>query len=168
MKRMGISGLLLLTASTFWAGELTAPQKKSLEKTVRQFIRQESENGVFVVHDEKLDKDWKLKLVRLHTERVSQLDQKLYSVCGDFKQARSRKTLDIDFLMNATDTGWDVRKAVIHMVDGQARVWAQPGATGALPRPGAEQASYTCPMHPDVVSDKPGKCPKCGMDLQKR
>jgi ssDNA-binding Zn-finger/Zn-ribbon topoisomerase 1 len=24
---------------------------------------------------------------------------------------------------------------------------------------------YTCPMHPDVVADKPGKCPKCGMDL---
>jgi hypothetical protein len=26
-------------------------------------------------------------------------------------------------------------------------------------------AMYTCPMHPDVKSDKPGKCPKCGMDL---
>lgn len=25
--------------------------------------------------------------------------------------------------------------------------------------------AYTCPMHPDVTSDKPGKCPKCGMDL---
>jgi len=24
---------------------------------------------------------------------------------------------------------------------------------------------YTCPMHPDVISDKPGKCPECGMDL---
>lgn len=24
---------------------------------------------------------------------------------------------------------------------------------------------YTCPMHPDVVQDKPGTCPKCGMDL---
>jgi len=24
---------------------------------------------------------------------------------------------------------------------------------------------YTCTMHPDVTSDKPGKCPKCGMDL---
>jgi hypothetical protein len=24
---------------------------------------------------------------------------------------------------------------------------------------------YACPMHPDVVSDEPGKCPKCGMAL---
>ncbi len=24
---------------------------------------------------------------------------------------------------------------------------------------------YTCPMHPEVVSGRPGKCPKCGMDL---
>lgn len=24
---------------------------------------------------------------------------------------------------------------------------------------------YTCPMHPEVISDKPGKCPKCEMDL---
>ncbi len=26
-------------------------------------------------------------------------------------------------------------------------------------------AVYYCPMDTDVVSDKPGKCPKCGMDL---
>jgi hypothetical protein len=24
---------------------------------------------------------------------------------------------------------------------------------------------YTCSMHPEVVSDTPGKCPKCGMNL---
>jgi P-type Cu2+ transporter len=24
---------------------------------------------------------------------------------------------------------------------------------------------YTCPMHPEVIKDAPGKCPKCGMDL---
>src|SRR5688572_21408324 len=24
---------------------------------------------------------------------------------------------------------------------------------------------YTCPMHPDIIRDKPGKCPVCGMDL---
>ncbi|MBZ0204060.1 MAG: hypothetical protein K8I03_13675 [Ignavibacteria bacterium] len=25
--------------------------------------------------------------------------------------------------------------------------------------------TYICPMHPEVISDKPGECPKCGMDL---
>lgn len=25
---------------------------------------------------------------------------------------------------------------------------------------------YTCPMHPEVTSDQPGKCPKCGMNLE--
>lgn len=27
---------------------------------------------------------------------------------------------------------------------------------------------YTCSMHPDVKMDKPGKCPKCGMTLDKK
>ena len=26
---------------------------------------------------------------------------------------------------------------------------------------------FTCPMHPEVIRDKPGSCPKCGMDLVK-
>ena len=26
---------------------------------------------------------------------------------------------------------------------------------------------YSCPMHPEVTSGKPGKCPKCGMELTK-
>ena len=29
----------------------------------------------------------------------------------------------------------------------------------------AAKQLYFCPMHPDVVSEEPGKCPKCGMDL---
>ena len=28
--------------------------------------------------------------------------------------------------------------------------------------------TYNCSMHPDMVSDKPGKCGKCGMDLMKK
>ena len=26
-------------------------------------------------------------------------------------------------------------------------------------------SSYTCPMHPEIKKDGPGRCPKCGMDL---
>lgn len=26
-------------------------------------------------------------------------------------------------------------------------------------------AHYTCPMHPEVKADEPGRCPECGMDL---
>ena len=37
---------------------------------------------------------------------------------------------------------------------------------------GADKTSakktYSCSMHPEVVSDKPGRCPKCGMTLQLR
>ncbi len=29
-----------------------------------------------------------------------------------------------------------------------------------------EPRQYTCPMHPEVVSDVPGDCPKCGMALE--
>jgi len=27
---------------------------------------------------------------------------------------------------------------------------------------------YICPMHPEIQSDKPGNCPKCGMKLVKK
>lgn len=37
----------------------------------------------------------------------------------------------------------------------------QPTTTGG-------KVAYTCPMHPEVTADKPGKCPKCGMDLVKK
>ena len=32
---------------------------------------------------------------------------------------------------------------------------------------GKASAAYTCPMHPEVQSDKPGSCPKCGMALER-
>ncbi|MFZ5766147.1 MAG: efflux RND transporter periplasmic adaptor subunit [Thermodesulfobacteriota bacterium] len=31
----------------------------------------------------------------------------------------------------------------------------------------AELVQYTCPMHPEIITDAPGQCPICGMDLVK-
>ena len=31
--------------------------------------------------------------------------------------------------------------------------------------PEGEETTYTCPMHPEVVSEEPGHCPECGMKL---
>ena len=41
----------------------------------------------------------------------------------------------------------------------------QHGVTGAA-EPTHDE--YTCPMHPQIVQDKPGSCPICGMDLVKK
>jgi Cu+-exporting ATPase len=52
---------------------------------------------------------------------------------------------------------------------------AQPGNTQPVHIQGpsaakrsSHAATYTCPMHPEVRSDKPGSCPKCGMALEPR
>ena len=46
---------------------------------------------------------------------------------------------------------------------------ATPVATSApASQPTTQKATYVCPMHSDVTSDKPGKCSKCGMDLVKK
>ena len=36
---------------------------------------------------------------------------------------------------------------------------------GAGKTAGGAKEKYTCPMHPEVVQDRPGDCPKCGMHL---
>ena len=33
---------------------------------------------------------------------------------------------------------------------------------------GDSQATYTCPMHPEVRQTGPGACPKCGMALKEK
>jgi hypothetical protein len=44
----------------------------------------------------------------------------------------------------------------------------QHGGAASGAKAGPEKVSYTCPMHPEVISSAPGRCPKCGMKLVPR
>jgi hypothetical protein len=43
---------------------------------------------------------------------------------------------------------------------------ADPAPAAPQPEPAPAAKVYTCPMHPEVTSNEPGRCPKCGMRLQ--
>jgi Cu+-exporting ATPase len=51
-----------------------------------------------------------------------------------------------------------------------ARFKANPDSflTPSAPSPVTAAAEYTCPMHPEIVRDRPGACPICGMALEPR
>ena len=48
---------------------------------------------------------------------------------------------------------------------GCGRKHAAPPSAGTLASTKSGGAQYTCPMHPEILRDAPGDCPKCGMAL---
>jgi hypothetical protein len=49
--------------------------------------------------------------------------------------------------------------------DTNAGAVTPPANTNTAPEIKAAVVQYTCSMHPEVVQDAPGRCPKCGMKL---
>ncbi len=61
-----------------------------------------------------------------------------------------------------------VKKPVIKKPVGEKLKGTNMPVDTASPKPAANPdlpLTYTCPMHPEIHSDKPGNCPKCGMKL---
>lgn len=96
-------------------------------------------------------------------------DAKLFSNAGvtasAMMQGADGKTVNVELSPDgddgfaAKDAKADFNNAVVTFkVKGKS-------VSAKFKAPKATETMYSCPMHPDVTSNKVGKCSKCGMDL---
>jgi FtsP/CotA-like multicopper oxidase with cupredoxin domain len=93
---------------------------------------------------------------RLATVRVSDEPAKPTRAAAEFHKLRTAPELEaerqqLDHWLAATP---DKTLAMVAQM-------ADPVAVAQTAGP----VSYACPMHPEITSDQPGRCPKCGMKL---
>ncbi|PYK36890.1 MAG: hypothetical protein DME49_13885 [Verrucomicrobia bacterium] len=79
--------------------------------------------------------------------------------------ARDETTLEIETELSQTESTAKASESMQH--EGM-----QHGGMQGMQHEGMKMEEhgeiYTCPMHPQIKSDKPGKCPICGMTLKKK
>ncbi|MBI4369898.1 MAG: hypothetical protein HY547_06690 [Elusimicrobia bacterium] len=81
-------------------------------------------NEPYIIHDDKLGKDWEIKLVRVHKKRIVSLGNNRFFACSDFKSVKKgeKDKLDLDFFATKNQDGtWNVEKVLIHKVNGIPR-----------------------------------------------
>ena len=77
--------------------------------------------GAFLVIDPKTDTVLKLKLEKVHKERLSHVGEDIYFACADFN-ADNGKVYDLDIFLQGTNTdNLTVTEISVHKEDGIAR-----------------------------------------------
>jgi hypothetical protein len=84
---------------------------------------------------------------------IKATDGKIYLLIGEHKPMN--KELAAYAAKTITVRGKIASRDGLNMIENAEIISGSPSAS----------VTYTCPMHADVVQDKPGKCPKCGMNL---
>jgi hypothetical protein len=94
-----------------------------VKKSIRSHVKAVSKEGIFSIRDEKLKKDWKLKMDKIHDPvRVFEKEGKtIYFTCVDFKSVNTKDTLDLDFWLVPKGEKLEVIDTKIHKVNGEAR-----------------------------------------------
>jgi hypothetical protein len=111
-------------------GEAVKPAGKKItadvvKKSIKENIDAQStaQGGVFIVHDDKLNKNWRLDAYKIHDPVRSFVKggQTIYFACVDFKSLDGPDVLDIDFWMVPRGNTLVVIDTKIHKVNGKPR-----------------------------------------------
>lgn len=98
--------------------------RKEFNEAVEHHVERESAaEGAFKVKDDKLGKEWALKLIGVHKKRIVGLGGNSFFACADFKPVEkgSKDKLDLDFYATKGPDGWKIDRTVIHKVNGKPR-----------------------------------------------
>jgi len=95
--------------------------KKSIKDHVKRLSK--ATDGVFVIRDDQLGKEWRLKLDKIHdpVRKFVRDGKTVYFTCSDFRAADSADLLDIDFWMVEKDGELEVIDTKIHKLNGVPR-----------------------------------------------
>lgn len=93
-----------------------------LEKAIRAHIEDtaKAHQGKFPVKDDVLNKTWALTLVKVHTDKLTQLTDTIYFACVDFK-ADDGTPVDVDFYLKSEEGKLKVTDTTVHKINGQPR-----------------------------------------------
>ena len=98
--------------------EITQLSSEDVVKIIGDYIKEMiSEDGSFVVEDEKENRIWKLEYVKIY--KPVQTEEGDYFACVDFTESSDR--LDVDLYVTKTEGVPKVSDVVIHMVNGESR-----------------------------------------------
>lgn len=127
--RIILTGLLLAMAScnpstsTEKESEVASPpipkvKIAEIEKGIRSYIQEKTDqnNGFFYVQDK--EKELRMKLVRVHTEYLSNLGPKRHFACVDLADV-SGDVYDVDFFLSGDPGNMDVTETTVHKLNGK-------------------------------------------------
>ena len=158
-----------ITSQTAFAAEKEHAEKK--EKMVIPETTEGIMTEIHKHHGELADvvKSKKLADVHHHAFAIRDLANALPAkAVADKKKQVEGTTKNITKLASDLDESGDANdqaktEANLKKLDGLIKVLETQFGIKTTSSDHAMQ--YTCPMHPEVVQDSPGKCPKCGMKL---
>ncbi len=90
-------------------------------------------DGWIMFHDEHAGKDRKLRLDKIHRERLAKTSEGTYFVCADFMSSQD-EVFDLDFWVQRTDEGLKVTDSIIHKESGKPRYTWSEGEAGVWKR----------------------------------